>query len=66
MIDWSVIYYYKDPDNFEPSPKSEAYCSWLKEKYAIDKIDNADEIVKAAQEEYQSLFKSWVRQYYQD
>ena len=66
MIDWDEIYYYKDLDDFEPSPKSEAYCSWLKEKYAIDKIDNADEIVKAAQEEYQSLFKSWVEQYYQD
>lgn len=66
MIDWDEIYYYKDPDDFEPSPKSEEYCSWLKEKYEIGKIDNADNLVKEAQKQYQSLFKNWVNKYYQD
>lgn len=66
MIDWDEICYYKDPDNFKSSQKSDEYCIWLKEKYAISKTDNADLIVKDAQEAYQSLFKDWVGRFYQN
>lgn len=65
MIDWDEIYYYKDPDDFEPSAKSKEYIEWLKKVCALEPIENADDVVKKAQIEYKDSFNSWVGNFYE-
>jgi hypothetical protein len=66
MIDWDRVYYYKDSDDFEPSSMSKEYRQWLKTECLLDPIDDADEIVKQAQKEYNDAFKNWVARFYEN
>lgn len=66
MIDWDEVYYYKDPDDFEPTSKSKEYRDWLKSECALDPITSADEIVEEAQKEYKDSFNAWVGEFYED
>lgn len=66
MIDWEDVYYYKDPDEFEPSSKSTEYCEWLKNNFAIDPVDSADKIVNDAQNLYKDSFNQWVGKFYKE
>ena len=66
MIDWDNVFYYKDPDDFEPSSKSTEYRDWLKTECSLDPIDNADRIVEAAQIELKDSFNDWVGKFYED
>lgn len=66
MIDWDEVYYYKDLDDFEPSSKSAEYHKWLKNKFNIEPVDNADKIVGDAQKLYKDSFNEWVGKFYED
>jgi len=63
MIDWDKVYYYKDPDSFEPSRKSKEYRNWLKNEFSIDPIESADAIVEDAQREHKDSFNAWVNRF---
>lgn len=65
MIDWGEVYYYKDPDDFEPSSMSKKYCDWLKNECALDTIDSTDAIVAEAQKYYKDSFNAWVGKFYE-
>ena len=65
MIDWDEIYYYKDPDDFEPSAKSKEYSDWLIKECALVAIDSADEIVEKAQNRHKDSFNAWVGKFYE-
>jgi hypothetical protein len=66
MIDWDGVYYYKDPDNFEPSNKSNMYRDWLKNEFLLDPIISTDQIIENAQNEYKNSFNNWVGKFYED
>ena len=66
MIDWDEVFYYKEPDDFEPSSKIEEYKRWLKIEYSLPAIENADEIVKRAQKLHKDSFNAWVGKFYED
>ncbi|MCJ8311620.1 MAG: hypothetical protein HRU38_02800 [Saccharospirillaceae bacterium] len=66
MIDWDEVYYYKDPDDFEPSEKSKEYKDWLKNEFNISPIDDADALVEKAQKIYKESFDSWVGKFYEE
>lgn len=65
MIDWDEIYYYKDPDDFEPSDKSKEYREWLENECSLSPIENADEIVEEAQRIHKDPFNAWVGKFYE-
>ncbi|HGF4942351.1 TPA: hypothetical protein ACF4E7_004689 [Vibrio parahaemolyticus] len=64
MIEWDSVCYYRDPDDYEPSEHRGEYCAWLKVR-GIDQTEDADEIVKEAQQEYQESFSNWFSKYYE-
>ena len=66
MVDWDSLYYYKDPDDYEPSAKIESYRSWLKNTRSLETITNADALVELAQKYHQKEFKDWMAKFYQD
>lgn len=66
MIDWDSLYYYKDPDDYEPSTKIECYRDWLKNTRSLESITNADALVELAQANHQKEFKDWMAKFYQD
>ena len=65
-IGWDEVYFYKDEDDYEPTDKTEEYKSWVLEKFAIKATDDADEIVKNAQEVYEDEFQNWLKIYYKE
>jgi hypothetical protein len=64
MVGWDEVYYYKDEEDYEPSEQREAFKKWLFDNFKISETNNADSIVKAAQEKYQAAFKDWMKNYY--
>lgn len=66
IIDWDEVYFYKDPDDYEPSPKSKELIDWVKLSFDIESTNEPDSIVKSAQENHQENFKEWVGKFYAD
>jgi hypothetical protein len=66
MVSWDKVYYYKDEDDFEASEQSESFKRWLYDNFKINETNNADIIVKAAQEKYQEEFKDWMKNYHEE
>ncbi|WP_394210818.1 hypothetical protein [Psychrobacter piscatorii] len=66
LVDWDSLYYYKDPDDYEPSAKIESYRSWLKNTRSLETITNADALVELAQKYHRKEFKDWMAKFYQD
>ncbi len=64
MVSWGKVYYYKDETDFEPSEQSDQFKKWLLNNFNIEQTDNADSVVKIAQERYQEEFKTWMKKYY--
>lgn len=64
MVDWDNIYYYKDPETYQPSLKHQEYCDWLINELSITPIADANTIVDSAKQKYQQHFNVWIRQFY--
>ena len=45
MVDHDKVSYYKDQEQYQPSPRLGGFKEWVKETFNIDSIDNPDEIV---------------------
>lgn len=65
LVDWEMVTYYRDEDEYEPSEAAEAFREWAWKKYRL-KEEDADQLVEAAQEQYQEEFLQWVRTYYKE
>jgi hypothetical protein len=63
IILWDQIFYHKDAD-YVPSEKNDAFKKWALQNFKISEVNSADDIVKAAQIEYQDQFKTWMKNYY--
>ena len=63
MVDWDDVVYYKDEED-EPSERSQEFKEWLLRNYNIKPIDDADQLVKQAQEKYKDSFIAWMNIYY--
>lgn len=57
-------YFYKDEDEPDESPHAQSYRHWMKETFNLDDINDPDEIVKSAQDEFKASFDAWFNQYY--
>lgn len=63
MVDEDGVYYYKDEENYEPSPYSRKFKKWLREYYFLSPISTnfvAEQLVEEAQDLYQELFLLWM------
>lgn len=68
MIDYDGVYYYRDEENYEPSPNIRKYKKWLREYYRLSTISTnfaAEQVVDHAQESYQELFLDWITPFVQ-
>jgi hypothetical protein len=59
------VSYYKDPEDDNESAYAEDYRNWLKEHFALEPLEEADDIIAPAQERYQAAFDEWKGQYMQ-
>ncbi|BDS12882.1 hypothetical protein [Aureispira anguillae] len=63
MVDDDGVYYYKDEENYEPSPNLRKYKKWLREYCHLSPISTnfaAERLVDNAQEYYQEIFLDWM------
>lgn len=63
MIDEDGVYYYKDEENYEPSPNLRKYKKWLRDYYHLSPISTnfaAEQLIDRAQECYQEAFLEWI------
>jgi hypothetical protein len=63
MVGHDEVTYYKDEEQYQPSPKLESFKKWIKETFNIDSIDNPSGIVNLAQKRYQGVFNDWKLKY---
>jgi len=63
MVSHDKVIYYKDEEDYRPSPKSDSFKKWIRASFNIDPIDSADEIVHLAQEKYGRSFNDWKLKY---
>jgi hypothetical protein len=63
MVDHDAVMYYKDEEQYRPSPKLDSFKRWIKEAFDIDSIDSPDELVNLAQKKYQGAFNDWKLKY---
>ncbi len=69
IVDDDGIYFYKDEENYEPSPHNRKYKKWLREHYQLSSISSnfaAEILVEYAQHCYGNLFSSWVDHFTQE
>lgn len=64
MIDWDSVYYYKDPNDFEPSNKIEEYTNWLQKEFSLETLSDTEQIIEDAQQLYKDEFYNWVGKFY--
>lgn len=62
MVDFERVYYCKDEQN-EPSAGSRIYQEWLRKKYGLATVNNADAVVANAQSKFQNQFLAWFEHY---
>ncbi|MCE0534159.1 hypothetical protein LWF15_01430 [Kineosporia rhizophila] len=62
MVDWDGVSFYKDEEYDEPSPSHDEFVAWL-ETQGLQPIDDADSLVKVAQERYEPSFRAWIDQF---
>lgn len=65
-VDFDEVYFYKEEEDYEASEDHEAYLDWLKENFKLDKEENPDRVIEAAQEKYKPEFDAWFQLYYAD
>lgn len=66
LVDLDGVYYYRDEENYEPSPNVRKYKKWLVQQYQLSSIYNnfeAEQLVEKAQDRYQESFLDWMNQY---
>jgi hypothetical protein len=64
-VDFDNVYFYKDED-YEESPDHEKFLEWLKENYdcgTITEANEAEKIIKIAQEKYKAAFDKWMKKH---
>jgi hypothetical protein len=68
IVDDDGIYFYKDEENYEPSPHSRKYKKWLREHFQLSTISSnfeAEMLVEAAQKRHQYTFLIWLEHFAQ-
>lgn len=66
MVDLGGVSFYKDEDEHEPSEAAEEYEAWLQSELGLEPVDDADEIVSAAQLKYKKPFDAWMKTFVPD
>jgi hypothetical protein len=64
-VDFDNAYFYKDED-YEESPDHEKFLEWLKENYdcgTTTEANEAEKIIKIAQEKYKAAFDKWIKKH---
>lgn len=64
MVDWDRAYFYKDEEDYEPTPRHKQYVKWLADNFNISPIQDAGELVGEAQDQYQDELVNFVKTYY--
>lgn len=69
IVDDDGIYFYKDEENYEPSPHNRKYKKWLREHFQLSPISSnfaAEALIEQAQRQHQSAFSTWIEHFVQE
>ena len=58
-VDHEEVYFYRDPDDYEPSAGRERYVQWLADELSVEPAEDPAAVVAAAQREFGAMFESW-------
>lgn len=61
MVLWDRVFFYKDEHDFEPSDFARIFKKWLLDNFKINEINDAEDIIRVAQSEYQEEFNTWMK-----
>lgn len=61
MIDMDRVHYYRSEHHYRKSAELDRYVEWLRERFQIAPLDDPEEILKAAQQEWQTPFERWMQ-----
>jgi hypothetical protein len=61
MIDMDRVHYFRSEHHYRKSAGLDRYVEWLREHFQIAPVDDPEEILKAAQKEWQTRFERWMQ-----
>lgn len=64
-IDFDRIHFFRSEHHHRPSAGIEAYVEWLRTELQLSPVDDPEEILKAAQAEWQAGFERWIQPFLQ-
>ncbi|OWQ93871.1 hypothetical protein CDN99_05440 [Roseateles aquatilis] len=59
-IDLDRVHFHRDEHRYRKTPGLDGYVEWLRERFQIAPVDDPEEILKAAQGEWQVAFERWA------
>lgn len=68
-VEFDQAYFYKDDeeygDEYWESEDLGQYLEWVEADYGLGSIENPDEVIKNAQNNYKESFDQWLKQYFE-
>lgn len=64
-IDFDRIHFFRSEHHYRKSDGLDAYLNWLREQLQLAPVDDPEEILKAAQREWQGDFETWLHGFLQ-
>ena len=64
-IDFDRIHFFRSEHHHRQSDGIDAYIAWLREQLQLAPVDDPEEILKAAQREWQADFETWIHGFLQ-